>query len=603
MAFRQDYQELERRGIDVKGKIVIARYGHSWRGIKPKVAQEHGAIGCIIYSDPRDDGYFQGDAYPQGPFRGEMGAQRGSVADMPVYAGDPLTPGVGATKNAKRLERSQARTLLKIPVLPVSWGDALPLLKALGGPVAPSGWRGALPITYHIGAGPAQVHLKLAFDWKLTPAYDVVATLHGGEYADQWVLRGNHRDAWVFGASDPLSGQVVLLEEARVLGGLYKNGWRPKRSIVYLSWDGEEPGLLGSTEWAETHADELRRKAVLYVNSDSNGRGFVQIGGSHSLEHALDQIAAGIDDPETHVSVLARRRAQLEVRGSAADAGAPARAQARAALDHRRHDLPIGALGSGSDFTPFLQHLGIASLDIGFEGESSGGSYHSLYDSFDHFMRFGDPTFEYGIALAKLGGHSVMRFADADILPLRADNFADTVAHYTTELHKLADSEREDTARVDRLVHDNAYTLAADPTRKYVPPSAKENVPFLNFAPLDNAVVRLKTSAAAYDKALSARLAAGPTVDKTAAHKLNTLLQGLEQTLIHKGGLPGRPWYEHMIYAPGLYTGYDVKTLPGVREAIEQRRWAEAEKYTAIIAGNLDAYSADLDAATALLKP
>ncbi len=596
-----DYKELDRRGISVKGKIAIARYGHSWRGIKPKVAQEHGAIGCIIYSDPRDDGYFQGDAYPQGPFRGEQGAQRGSVADIPIYSGDPLTPGVGATKNAKRLKREDAPDLLKIPVLPISWGDALPLLKAMTGPVAPESWRGALPITYHLGAGPAKVHLKLVFDWKQTPAYDVVATLRGSEHPDEWVLRGNHRDAWVFGAADPLSGQVALLEEARVLGTMVKSGWKPKRSIVYLSWDGEEPGLLGSTEWAETHADELKKKAVLYVNSDNNGRGFLEMGGSHSLEHALDQITGGIDDPETHVSVLARRRARDAVAGSAPGANAEMQELAKDALDPHR-DFPIEALGSGSDYTPFLQHLGIASVDFGYGGEDRGGDYHSAYDSFDHYVRFGDPKFEYGIALAKTVGHTVLRFADADVLPLHAGNFAETVAHYDQQLHQLIDNERKTAEKTQRLLTDHAYQLAADPTQTLLPPPTPAAVPFVNFAPLDNSIVKLKASATAYDQALAKRIGSGNGFDPATAGKLDLLLQGLEQTLTRNDGLPGRSWYEHMIYAPGLYTGYGVKTVPGVREAIEQKHWDVAEKYIVIVASALDAYSARLDQATALVS-
>ncbi len=596
-----DYKELERRGISVKGKIAIARYGASWRGIKPKVAQEHGAVGCIIYSDPRDDGYFQGDAYPQGAYRGEQGAQRGSVADIPIYSGDPLTPGIGATKNAKRLKREDAPDLLKIPVLPISWGDALPLLKAMTGPVAPERWLGALPITYHLGAGAAKVHLKLAFDWKQTPAYDVVATLHGAERPDEWVLRGNHRDAWVFGAADPLSGQVAMLEEARVLGAMHKAGWQPKRSIVYLSWDGEEPGLLGSTEWAETHAAELQKKAVLYVNSDNNGRGFLAMGGSHSLEHALDQVASGITDPETGVSVLQRRRARAAVVGSANDANPHQKEMAKAALDVQR-DFPIDALGSGSDYTPFLQHLGIAAVDFSYGGEDSGGEYHSVYDSFDHYLRFGDPKFEYGITLAKTVAHTVLRFADADILPVHAANFAETVARYDDELHKLGDDAREAADKTNRLLADKAYQLSADPTETLLPPPAPPAVPFLNFAPLDNAIARLKASATAYDAAYAAYLQAEKKPDSAAMQKIDVLLQGLEHTLTQSSGLPGRAWYEHMIYAPGLYTGYGVKTLPGVREAIEQKHWDVAEKYAVTIAAVLDAYSKRLDQARSTLE-
>ena len=596
-----DYKELERRGISVKGKIVIARYGQTWRGIKPKLAQQHGAIGALIYSDPHDDGYAQGDTYPQGPFRSEQGVQRGSVADIPIYSGDPLTPGVGATKNAKRLKREDAPDLLKIPVMPISYGDALPLLKALGGPVAPANWRGALPITYHIGPGPAQVHLKLAFNWNQVEAYDVVATLHGSLYPDEWVLRGNHRDAWVFGASDPLSGQVAMLEEARVLGELHKAGWKPKRSIVYLSWDGEEQGLLGSTEWAETHADELKRKAVLYINSDNNGRGFLNVGGSHALEHAVDQIAGGIIDPQTGVSVLERRRAELAVAGNAPGANENAKEMARAAMSTER-DLPIAALGSGSDYSPFLQHLGVAALDIGYGGEDNGGDYHSIYDSFDHYIRFADPDFSYGIALAKTAGHTVLRFADADVLPLRFGNLAETLARYADELHKLAAQQLEQTATINQLVAMNAYKLAADPKLTYVAPGSEATPPNIDMSALDNAIKQLKSSAGAYDQALTTQADHGLQLDRKRTAQLNNELKNIELLLTHKEGLPGRDWYQHMLYAPGLYTGYGVKTLPGVREAIEQKQYDQVTRYVDLIAATLNAYSQRLDKARALLE-
>ena len=304
-----DYEQLAKMGIDVKGKIVIAKYGRSWRGIKPKVAYEHGAIGCIIYSDPHDDGYTAGDVYPKGAFKNEYGVQRGSVMDMVIYPGDPLTPGIGATENAKRLNRADATTILKIPVLPISYHDAQPLLAALDGPVVPAGWAGSLPITYHIGPGRSTVHLKLEFDWKLVPCYDVIAMIKGAEYPDEWVVRGNHHDAWVNGASDPISGQSALLEEAKSIGILVKNGWKPKRTLVYCAWDGEEPALLGSTEWAEQHADELQKKCVVYINSDDNGRGFFGAGGSHALTVMMDEVAKTVIDPQTNVSVFERGKA------------------------------------------------------------------------------------------------------------------------------------------------------------------------------------------------------------------------------------------------------------------------------------------------------
>ncbi|HSM86990.1 MAG TPA: M28 family peptidase, partial [Candidatus Limnocylindrales bacterium] len=294
----KDYEDLDRLGVSVKGAIVIARYGHSWRGIKPKVAAEHGAIGCIIYSDPRDDGYFQDDVFPQGPMRNENGVQRGSVMDMTLYPGDPLTPGVGATGHVKRMAIKDSPTITKIPVLPISYGDARPLLAALQGPMAPESFRGGLPVPYHVGPGPAQVHLKVRFNWDTRPAYDVVFKIPGSQSPDQWIVRGNHHDAWVNGAEDPISGQIALLEEARALGELLKRGWKPKRTIIYCAWDGEEPMLLGSTEWAEFHADELRQHAAIYINTDGNGRGFLGVEGSHSLEKFVNGVARDITDPE-----------------------------------------------------------------------------------------------------------------------------------------------------------------------------------------------------------------------------------------------------------------------------------------------------------------
>ncbi len=610
-----DYEELERRGIDVKGKIVIARYGGSWRGIKPKVAAEHGAIGCLIYSDPRDDGYFEGDAWPEGAYRPEQGVQRGSVEDMPRYPGDPLTPGVAATEDAKRYSVAESPVIMKIPVLPISWGDAKPLLDALDGPVAPEGWRGALPITYHVGPGPATVHLKLAFDWSLKPAQDIIAVLRGSELPDQWVVRGNHRDGWAMGAADPISGQVAMLEEAKAVGALARSGWAPKRTIVYAAWDGEEPGLLGSTEWVEDHADELRTRAVAYINSDGNGRGFLGIGGSHTLERFANQLGKDVIDPETGVSVWDRARARRAVHGE------------DKVLD--AVDMPISPLGSGSDYTPFLQHLGIPSLNIGFGGENGGGQYHSQYDSFDHYVRFGDPDFQYGIALAKVAGRATLRLANAPVLPFRFTNFAGHVADYVDEVDELAGRLRDEAKLRNRLVAMNAYTLASDPTEAYVAPDSEATVPFLNIAPLENAATRLKAAAQAYDAALG--VATGPEAGDTptagtttagtttgegatgaggVAHgmagidtgRLNALLMSTERLMTRDEGLPRRPWFKHMIYAPGFYTGYGVKTLPGVREGIEEKHYDEAEAYASKIADSLERVSGALEQATALLR-
>ncbi|HZB46997.1 MAG TPA: transferrin receptor-like dimerization domain-containing protein, partial [Pyrinomonadaceae bacterium] len=588
----RDYEELERRGVDVRGKIVIARYGGSWRGIKPKVAAERGAIGCIIYSDPRDDGYFQGDVYPRGAWRNEWGAQRGSVADMPLYPGDPLTPGVGATKDAKRLDIKSAPTLTKIPVLPVSYADALPLLKALGGAVAPAAWRGALPVTYHLGPGPATVRLKLSFDWKLAPAYNVIARLRGGELPDEWVVRGNHHDAWVNGADDPVSGMVALLEEARAVGELAKQGMRPRRTIIYAAWDAEEPGLLGSTEWAEHHAEELRQKAVAYVNTDSNGRGFLGAGGSHTLEPFVNEVARDVTDPQKKIPVRERARARLVLEGSAEE-----RREAR-----ERADLRISALGSGSDYTPFLQHLGVASLNLGFGGEDGGGSYHSIYDSVDHYTRFGDPGFDYGVALAEVCGRVVLRLANADTLPFSFDAFAETVARYVREVTRLADETREELAERNRRLDERAYELASDPKETFVAPARAEPAPHLNYAPLHNALARLQESTRAYGAALKDPAARARLRERATQDRLNRILRGFERVMTRAEGLPRRPWFKHHIYAPGFYTGYGVKTLPGVREAIEEHDWKEADAQIVVVSDTLTRLAAQVDAATSVLK-
>ncbi len=595
-----DYKELDQQGISVKGRIVITRYGGGWRGLKPKLAHERGAAGCIIYSDPRDDGYAAGDVYPKGGYRPPEGVQRGSVEDLPVSSGDPLTPNVGATQAATRLSIEEAKTVMKIPVMPISYADAQPLLAALNGPVAPAAWRGALPITYHLGPGPAKVRLMISSDWGQKPIYNVIARMKGREYPDEWVIRGNHHDGWVFGAWDPLSANVALMAEAKAIGALAKTGWKPKRTLVYASWDGEEAGLIGSTEWVETHADELRQKAVLYVNSDTNGRGFLRAGGSHSFQARINQGTAGVREPQTGVPVLDRLRARVLVDGT--KKGAEEEDRKTAKRVEAGAPVPLQALGSGSDYTPFLQHLGIASLDIRYGGEDKDiGIYHSVYDSFDHYLRFGDPDFAYGVALAKTIGHVILRVAEADLLPMRFGEFADTVGQYVEEIHKLADDLRERTDRQNRLLDEHAFQLAADPTEHRVPPARESPVPHFNFAPLDNALLKLKKSARNCDEACARAVRSDSGLNEAQRTRLNGLVRGLEQTLIYPHGLPGRGWYRHMIYAPGLHTGYGVKTLPGLREAIEQRLWAEADQYMTIIADALSAYSDRLDQATAAL--
>jgi N-acetylated-alpha-linked acidic dipeptidase len=563
-----DYDRLQRLGVSVKGAIVIARYGHSWRGIKPKVAAEHGAIGCLIYSDPRDDGYFEGATFPDGPFRPSDGVQRGSVMDT-YYPGDPLTPGVGATKDAVRLPLKDVQVLTKIPVLPVSYGDAAPLLKALTGPMAPPEWRGALPFPYHVGPGAAKVHLVVKSNWDIKPLYDVIATIPGSTYPDEWVIRGNHHDAWVNGAEDPISGLVALLEEARAYSELTKQGWRPKRTIIYCAWDGEEPGLLGSTEWAEAHAAELARHAVAYLNSDSNSRGYLDLSGSHSLEAFYNDVARDITDPESGVSVWKRLQlARIERARSADD-----RKELR-----QRKDLRAGALGFGSDYTAFLDFVGVPSLSLGFGGEDAGGIYHSIYDDFYWYTHFADTTFVYGRALAQTTGTAVMRLADADLIPLRFTNLADTVNRYVGELKRLVETTREQARERNLELEEGVFAATSDPRAPTLPPPAEAQPPYLNFAPLENAADALTRVAERYDKAVAgARAKAGTGLTGESLKAVNAILLGVERALLDPAGLPGRPWFKHMLYAPGTYTGYGVKTIPMVREAIELKRWPEAD--------------------------
>jgi N-acetylated-alpha-linked acidic dipeptidase len=590
----EDYEQLERLGISVRGAIVMARYGGSWRGIKPKVGAEHGAVGCLIYSDPSGDGYFQGDVFPAGAFRPPEGVQRGSVMDDTLYPGDPLTPGVGATKGAKRLPLEDVRTITKIPVLPLSYSDAQPLLAALKGPMAPEHWRGALPFPYHIGPGPAKVHLKVKSNWDIKTLYDVIARIPGSRYPDEWVLRGNHHDAWVNGAEDPLSGLVPELEEARALGELLKQGWRPQRTIIYGAWDGEEPALLGSTEWAEEHADELSRHAVAYLNSDSNGRGYLFVGGSHSLEKFINGVARDIEDPEKKISVW--KRSQLR---RIMDAPSPEERQET----RQRPDLRIGALGSGSDYGAFLNHLGIASLDLGYGGEDGGGIYHSIYDDFYWYTHFSDTSFVYGRALAQTAGTAVMRLADAGLLPFDFSDFADTMYRYTDELKKLLKSKHDEVQEHNKEIEEGVFTATADPQKSFVPPKPEEVPPYLNFAPLENATDALTQSAQRYRKAVEkANAHDGAALADAQLSSLNALLIQSERKLTSPEGLPGRPWYKHEIYAPGVYTGYGVKTMPAVRESIEQKKWKQADEEIITVGRTLAAEAALINSAAAELE-
>jgi N-acetylated-alpha-linked acidic dipeptidase len=445
------------------------------------------------------------------------------------------------------------------------------------------------------------VHLTVLSDWGQKPVYDVIATLKGSTEPDRWIVRGNHHDGWVFGAWDPLAGNVALLAEAKAIGTLVKQGWRPQRTLVYASWDGEEAGLLGSTEWAETHGDELKQKAVLYLNSDTNGRGFLEAGGSHSYQHLVNQVAEGVTDPETKGSVLERRRARVMMAGAAKDAKPEAKEFAKLAA--AGGDVPIEALGSGSDYSTFLEHLGIASLDLGFSGEDDqDGIYHSAYDTFEHYVRFGDPDFQYGVALSKVAGHIVLRTAGSAVLPMRFSDFSDTFERYVEELHKLVGDTRKDTEQQHQLLDNHAYALTSDPTRPLLAPERDSDVPDIKLAPLDDAARKLKKSAQAFEAAYNQRAAADFNLPAAQLQQINALMGQMEQSLTSAAGLPERPWFKHMVYAPGMLTGYGVKTVPGVREAIEGRRWDEANQYAQVTAKTLDGYREQLDKLTALLK-
>jgi N-acetylated-alpha-linked acidic dipeptidase len=545
----EDYDALAKQGIDVKGKIVIARYGKSWRGTKPKVAAEHGAVGCLIYSDPRDDGYFQGDVYPKGAMRPPDGVQRGSVMDMPLYVGDPLSPGWASEAGSKRLSISEAKSLMTIPVMPISYADATPLLQNLGGPVAPEAWRGALGFTYHIGPGPATAHFKLDFDNSTRPLHDVIATIPGSTYPDEWVIYGNHHDGWVNGAHDPISGAVALLETARALSELRKQGWQPKRTIVLALWDGEEFGLLGSTEWAEKHQDELSRKAVVYINSDTNSKGAIAASGSHTLERFMSEVLRDLKDPESGKSLLETTRTR--------------RRQGEAPPEEPQ--LPgfhLGALGAGSDYVAFIDHIGVASLNLGFGGQNLGGVYHSIYDDPAWFEKFADPGFTYGVAFSQVTATALLRLANAPLLPFEFGEFSNTVNRYVEEIRKLAGTK-------------------------------------VDFKAVQAQLAKTDSDGKAYEAALSKAMS---RADDSGLAKANRALYESERALILSKGLPGRDWYRHQIYAPGMYTGYGAKTLPGIREAVEAARWDEANREAQDVARVLEGLNQRIEDATQALE-
>ena len=589
----EDYEELKRMGIDVKGKIVIAKYGRSFRGIKPKIAHENGAIGCIMYSDPKDDGYVVGDVYPVGPYRNEYGIQRGSVLDMPARPGDALTPGYAATKDAERLSIDDAPTIMKIPVMPISYADALPLLKAIKGPVVPDSWKGGLPITYHIGPGPAKVNLHLEFDWSLRTAYNPVGRMIGSVYPDEWIMRGNHHDGWGHGASDPISGMVSLMEEARAIGELTKTGWRPKRTLIYAGWDAEEPGLLGSTEWVEHNLKDIKENMVVYINTDGTGAGYLSMGGSHSLEKFVNEVIRDVKDPVHDVSLDSRLRSRMRVREF--NVGASELNE-----ESERTDLRIYAMGAGSDYTAFLHHAGVPALNMAFGGESGGGAYHSLYDTYEYYKRFSDGDFNYGTTLSKVNGRLVLRLSEADILPFRFVNMVENIGKFIEENKKLSQTVEQSTKLRNKLLDNNDFTISRNPNKTYLQPERLGQVPEFDFKPLDDAFARLSSSAWKYEEVLLKFKKGSLSAEKKS--EINALLRKVDQAFTNSNGLPRREWFRNMLYAPGYYTGYGVKTLPGIREGLEERKWDEVRLYINEVAKALDRASNNINSASRILN-
>jgi N-acetylated-alpha-linked acidic dipeptidase len=559
----EDYRDLDARGISVEGKIAIVRYGHSYRGIKTKLAEEHKAVGLIIYSDPQDDGYVVGDPFPRGPWRPISGIQRGSVLYTQLYPGDPLTPGVAATPDAKRLAPASAANLSHIPTLPINAQDAAVILQNLGGPQVPKGWQGGLPFTYHLGPGDSTVHIKLVMDYQQRAIYDVIAKLRGTDDS-QWVVMGNHHDAWVFGAADPNSGTAVMLETARALGELVRTGWKPRRTIVMCEWDAEEPGLIGSTEWVEANRAELQSKAVAYMNTDVgvNGPNF-SASAIPSLKELVRDVTRDVQDPHPSpnrsIYDVWRERA-MHPRDEASGNARPE------PKSETPGEVQLSALGAGSDFCPFLDHAGIPSLDMGFGGDY--GVYHSLYDDFYWMKHFGDPTFIYHATLARIIGTVALRLDEADVLPYDFTAYASEIARSAGELASHAGQPGGD------------------------PAAAKA---------VSEASAQLTAAAAHATKALQS-LSTSP-LSPARQSELNRSLAAVEQSLLSPEGLVGRPWYKHTVYAPGVHAGYAAEVFPGPNEALERKDSVVFRAEADSLAAALRRAAARLDDVARLAKP
>lgn len=551
----EDYAALKKIGVEARGRVVIARYGKSFRGVKAKVAEQNGARGLIIYSDPADDGYAQGDVYPKGPWRPESSAQRGSVEYIFEYPGDPLTPGTPSIKGTPRLKQSEATNIPRIPVQPISYGDARRLLEPLRGPVRPQGFQGALPFAYHVGGTPdVRVRLKTEMDYQVRTIWNVEGRVEGAPERERWVILGNHRDAWTFGAVDPNSGTTAMLEVARGMGALLKAGWRPRRTIIFCSWDAEEYGLIGSTEWAEEHADALREKAVAYVNMDAAVSG-ANFGASSvpSLWKLVRAAARDVRDPKTAKSIYDAWQERAREGRAAAQTDAEAGAGATPA------EARIDALGSGSDYTPFLQHLGVASLDMGFGGDY--GVYHSAYDSFAWMSKFGDPTFEYHVAAAQIWGTVALRLSEARSLPFDWTDYAAQIRDFVNETQRDAARRKLSDAFDAKTLLEAVKGLDEEARRL----NARRRETLDDFT---STLVRADDSNARADSRL---------------RKIDAALLAAERALTDARGLRGRPWYRHQIYAPGFYTGYAAQPLPDLRQAIEDGNAPNAREAAARI--------------------
>jgi N-acetylated-alpha-linked acidic dipeptidase len=550
-----DFEKLEKLKVDVRGKIVLVRYGQNFRGVKEFVAQEHGAAGVIIYSDPFDDGWRRGDKYPAGPWRPDTGVQRGSVGYMFEFPGDPTTPGVASLASLpenKRIAPEKSAQMPKIPVTPLSYHDVWPILKNLGGPDSPREWQGSLPFTYHVGPGPVRVKMHLKQDYQFRTLWDVIGRVRGSELPDEWVVAGNHRDAWVYGAVDPNSGTAAMLESVHGVGELLKSGWKPKRTMIFCSWDGEEEGLMGSTEWAEQHEAELAN-APAYFNMDVAVSG-PKFGASAvpSLKQFLRDISKAVPSPKGGTVYEAWQKSDQP---GAASTQSPTEAIGDS---HRtpaasQGDVPVGDLGSGSDYSSFQQHLGVPSTDVTSSGPY--GVYHSVFDNFAWFKKFGDPDFVYEQQMARIFGLELLRMADADVLPYDYEEYGKEVASYLEAAEKRAEN------KFDHALEFRAVTAAA------------------------------KHFQEAGAKILSKQR--NPPRD---AVRLNQALRAAERSLLIPEGLPHRPWFRHAIYAPGEYTGYAAVVIPGVNEALDKGDAERARQQLAVLAAALERAAKTLEA-------